>query len=353
MPVNGGQIRRWSAARAARWDGRAASVAITLTLSTLSAANDQRPIGYVDLHVNLPYQHNYKHLSIATGTGQFPVAEAASAGLSALVFPLFVPYRVSKTGPRPQDYEFSWQHFEQALDEQTTYEHPGSEPAGGQVRTFYAFEGMTSFTDDRETLARWIKRGVRLFGLVHNQHNALAAAALDRRGADFGLTELGQRVVRRIYELGGIVDISHASDQTAAKVLDIAEALGKPVVATHSNARSLVKHPRNLSDALIERIAKSGGIIGINLHSAFLAKGRAATIADVVAQVNYMVSHAGVEHVGIGSDFEGDIRPPEGLASLRDIQQLARALADSGMPTHDVRAIMADNAMRVLWPNRP
>ena len=317
---------------------------------TASAGQGAPPVPYVDMHVDLPYQHNFKHAELLAGTGQFSAASASVAGLSGVVFPLFVPFRVSAKGPRASDYESSWQHFEQGLKKQQVYAHPGTEPGAGQVRTFYAFEGMGPFTDDREALARWVRRGVRLFGLVHNQHNALAAAALDRRGADFGLTDLGRRVVNQIYYLGGVVDVSHASDRTTQDVLDIAQRLGKPVVASHSNARRLLDHPRNLSDELIDRIAKTGGLIGINFHSPFLVKGRRATLADVVSQIQYVISRVGTEHVGIGSDFEGDIRPPVGLSKLGDMQHLAGALEAGGVATQDVKAIMGENALRLLTP---
>lgn len=305
-------------------------------------------VPYVDLHVDLPYQHLFKGAELAKGTGQFMAAMARGAGLSAVVFPLFVPAHVSPGGPRLTDYESSWTEFEQSLSQQSTYASPGREPGAGKIRTFYSFEGMGPFTDDREVLARWVQRGVRLFGLVHNQSNPLAAAALDRRAADYGLTELGRRVVQQIYSVGGIVDVSHASVRTTSDVLDIAEKLGTPVVATHSNARRLLDNPRNLDDDAIDRIARTGGVIGVNFHSPFLAKGRRANIEDVVSQVRYLVSRVGAEHVAIGSDYEGDIRPPRGLSSLGDVQHLAQALLHAAIAPSDVRAIMGGNALRLL-----
>jgi len=310
--------------------------------------HDTGCVPYVDLHVDLPYQHLFKHAELSTGTGQFVAATARQACVAAVVFPLFVPARVSPSGPRLIDYESSWKQLEQSLGRQSTYSAPGRELGAGEIRTFYSFEGMGPFTDDREVLALWVQRGVRLFGLVHNQSNPLAAAALDRRAADYGLTELGRRVVTEIYALGGIVDVSHASARTTRDVLDMAEKLGRPVVASHSNARRLLDHSRNLDDDTIDRIARTGGVIGVNFHSPFLAKGRRATIEDVVNQVRYLVSRVGAEHVAIGSDYEGDIRPPRGLSSLSDIQRLVQALLDAAITPSDVRAVLGGNALRLL-----
>ena len=308
---------------------------------------------YVDLHVDLPYQHNYKDAPFSSGTGQFAATMAREGGLHAVVLPLFVPAEVSKAGPRLSDYEQSWQRIEAVLRKQKLYAHPGAEPGTDQVRTFYSFEGMGPLADDLPALERWMLRGVRLFGLVHNQNNALAASSMDSRKGDTGLTEQGRRVVRRICELGGVVDVSHASDRTAREIIEIAKNLKRPVVASHSNARQLMDHRRNLPDDLLDAIAKTGGVIGVNFHSAFLVAGRRATLDDVVAHMLYIAKRVGADHVAIGSDFEGGIRPPRGLATLRDVQHLVPRLRAAGLSEADIRGIMGDNAMRILAPTRP
>jgi membrane dipeptidase len=310
-------------------------------------------IPYVDLHVDLPYQYNYKEASLLRGTGQFSVDMAPRGGLTAVVLPLFVPFSVSETGPRVSDYEQSWQRIEECLKQQNSYAHPGEEPAAGQVRTFYSFEGMGPLGGDLSALEHWVQRGVRLFGLVHNQHNALAASSMDHHGEDFGLTELGRQMVARIYELGGIVDISHASDRAAADILKLALSLGQPVVASHSNVRRLMNHQRNLSDEQLDKIAETGGIIGVNFHSAFLVSGRRATLADVVKHMLYIARRVGANHVAIGSDFEGGIRPPRGLETLESVQHLVPALRAAGLTDAEVRAILGGNALRILAAETP
>ena len=310
-------------------------------------------IPYVDLHVDIPYQYNFKQASLLQGTGQFSAAMAQRGGLFAVVFPRFIPADAFKNPPATNDFEQSWRHIEAALNQQNVYSHPGMDPEAGQVRTFYSFEGMGSLGDDLPALELWVRRGVRLFGLVHNQHNALAASSMDHHGEDFGLTALGRRVVTRVYELGGVIDISHASDHTAADVLKLALSLGRPVVASHSNARRLMDHRRNLSDELLDQIAKTGGIVGVNFHSAFLVAGRRATIADVVKHMLYIAKRVGVNHVAIGSDFEGGIRPPRGLETLGDVQHLVPALKAAGLADSEVREIMGGNALRILAPPEP
>jgi membrane dipeptidase len=142
--------------------------------------------------------------------------------------------------------------------------------------------------------------------------------------------------------------VSHASDEATREILALSTERGAPVIATHSNARALADHPRNLADAELRAIAKTGGVVGVNFHSAFVTRRGTATLADVVAQVKYLVSVMGVEHVAIGSDFEGEIRPPAELADVRGYQKLARALLEQGVRKADVEAIFSRNALRVL-----
>ncbi len=338
---------------------RAASLWLTLAISAfavlgegtaMSASANSESIPYVDLHVDLPYQHNTKGAPFLVGTGQFRAEQAPKGGLSAVVLPLFIPVTVSPEGPRVSDYEDCWRSIQEALKHQSTYAEVGSAAQPGQVRTYYSFEGMASLEQEPEKLAQWVERGVRLFGLVHNQHNALASSSMDRHVVDYGLTERGRRVVLGIYELGGVVDISHASDRAAREIIEMAQKLGRPVVATHSNARRLMNHPRNLPDELLDGVAKTGGVVGINFHSAFLVPERRATLADVVKQIVYVTKRIGVEHVAIGSDFEGGIRAPRGLANLGEVQRLVPALKAAGLGDADVRAILGGNALRILAP---
>ena len=118
--------------------------------------------------------------------------------------------------------------------------------------------------------------------------------------------------------------------------------------ATHSNARRLADHPRNLSDELLSAVAQSGGVAGVNFHSPFLVRGRAAKLDDVVAQIRYMVRLMGIDHVGLGSDFEGDIRPPAELGDVRGFARLAAALEQAGFGRADIEKIFSGNALRLL-----
>jgi membrane dipeptidase len=304
----------------------------------------------IDLHVDLSYKVNFKGASLKRGSGQVVASELRRAGVSGVVLPLYVPRTVSPDGPRAEDLERSLDRLLSLIPETPPYAAPGCEKRDGSVRTWLAFEGAAPLAANPTDVDGWVKRGVRLFGLVHTYDNALATSSGAGGDGSRGLTDAGRDVVRRVHRLGGVVDVSHASDAAADEMIALARKDGVPVVATHSNARALAAHPRNLTDEQLRRIGETGGVVGVNFHSRFLvARGR-ARLADVVEQIRHIGSVAGIDHVAIGSDFEGDILPPSELRDVGGFPRLAKALAHTGMSATDIAKVFGENAERVLCP---
>ena len=344
-------------APAVRFGGIALVACVTasllLSLPLRGAETEERPVGVVDLHVDLSYQTNYQGRGFATGSGQFRAAELARAGVVGVVLPLFVPREVSPTGPRVADFESSYAKVYGALAATSPFRLPGCLPRNGGVRTWFAFEGIGPLASDPGALTSWAARGVRVLAPVHTKQNELASSSGDKPAAPFGLTREGQSFARAAERVGMVLDVSHASDRATREILAVAAETHAPVIATHSNARALAPHPRNLADAELAAIAASGGVVGVNFHSPFVVGGRTATLADVVAQVRYLSRLMGPEHVALGSDFEGDIRPPAELSDVGGYQRLAALLLQGGMSRGDVEAIFARNALRVLCRGVP
>lgn len=302
----------------------------------------------IDLHVDLSYRVNFRNGTLARGSGQMRARSLERAGVQGVVLPLFVPKSVSPEGPRATDLQASFERLTSLIPETPPYELPGCAARPHAVRTWLAFEGAAPLASDSGSVARWVTRGARIFGLVHTSDNELAGSSGGPgRG---GLTDAGRELVRRIHEQGGILDVSHASDAATDDMLKLGAALGMPVVATHSNARAITPHPRNLTDDQIRAIARTGGVVGINFHSRFLVERGRAHLGDVVRHVRHVMRVAGVDHVAIGSDFEGDILPPLELSDVRGFPRLAQALAASGISEADISKIFGENALRLLCP---
>lgn len=307
-----------------------------------------RPIGVVDLHVDLSYEVNYKGKSFVRGSGQYIADELERSGVVGVVLPLYIPRDVSPSGPRMIDLESSYRRVFDLLGRTPPYALPGCTRQKRPVQTWLAFEGAAPLATDPGAITEWIARGVRLVGLVHTYDNALATSSGPRPQSKSGLTARGRRIAARVLRAGALLDVSHASDAATRDLISMSRAAGVPAVATHSDARALSPNPRNLTNAQIRAIARTGGVIGVNFHSPFLVAHRAAKLSDVVREVRYMVRVAGIDHVAIGSDFEGGIRPPRALSNVTGFPRLARALLAAGLARSDVKKIFHENALRVL-----
>ncbi len=306
--------------------------------------------GLIDLHVDLSYQVNFKGQPVRSGSGQYDVRWLRQAGVEGVVLPLYIPKSASSSGPQLRHLEQSHAAMVRLLPQTEAYRIGLCGPPDGGTGVQFAFEGAEPLGWNLSSLGAWKTRGVRLYGLVHAYDTSIASSSGHGSSArGYGLTSRGRELVRRVHRLGGMVDISHASDEAVQDVLAQARAAGVPVVATHSNSRRLANDPRNLTDAQLRAVAKTGGIVGINFHSPYLLGGRGqAHITDVVRHIRHAVSVMGVDHVAIGSDFEGGILPARGLEDIRGLPRLSQALRDAGLAEADVRAIFGGNAKRLL-----
>lgn len=319
----------------------------------LQAGDEVFPV--IDLHVDMPYQSLYKERPFSEGSGQYRAKELFAAGVRGVVLPLYLPEDASPQGRTRAELERSYAHVFRSIVATAPYALMGcGVGTNGQearaVDTWLAFEDASPVGADLAEIRKWTLRGVRSFGLVHNQQNALSTSSAQGPSPPFGLSVSGRTFVQQVFSVGGLVDVSHASDRATDEALDLAEESGGVVIATHSNARALAPHARNVTDLQLRRIANTGGVIGVNFHQRFLSRdaGPNASLADVVRQVRHMLEVAGPGAVAIGSDFEGGIRPVADLADVTGLQKLARALLASGLTKGQVRAVFFDNARRVL-----
>lgn len=218
-------------------------------------------------------------------------------------------------------------------------------PDPGRVAILLSVEGGEILGESLYMLNIIYKLGVRAMGLTWNQRNALAdgvgeANTLSR------LTHLGQDVIERMNELGMLIDVSHLNEAGFWHVLEISK---DPVIASHSCAKALCAHPRNLSDEQVRALAKQKGVIGINFSPGFLSETGKATREDVVRHIYHIAEIAGVESVGLGSDFDGIDETPEGLTHVSDFPFLLEDLRNIGFSKQEVEQIAGGNIRRLLW----
>jgi membrane dipeptidase len=328
--------------------------------------------------------------------GSVDIPRMREGGLSAIFFSIWIPGTV--TGPTA---------VQRALDQigavrETVARHPNDlvlcttadeirhAKAANKIAVLIGVEGGHMINNSLANLDKFFALGVRYMTLTHTVNTDWADASTDK-AAHNGLTEFGKQVVREMNRLGMMVDISHVADKTFYDVLAVSKA---PVIASHSSCRALCSAPRNMTDDMIKALAAKGGVIQINYHIGFLsqqfqdaskahpelgkeieaeskkrcgdneacqlieadkitrdlvAQGKLPRVdwTEIIKHIDHAVKLAGVDHVGLGSDFDG-ADMPYGMEDVSDIPQITNALLAKGYSPADVRKILGGNTLRLM-----
>ena len=204
-------------------------------------------------------------------------------------------------------------------------------------------EGAEALEGDTENINRLYHLGVRVLGLAWNNDNAFAGGCFGLKG---GLTDLGKRAVKMVNNLPLILDGAHLSDKSLADLLKLTQ---KPIIVSHANSRHLCPHPRNLSDEFLREIAKNGGVVGVTYVKDFLKENKnEANIVSAAEHIMHLAEVMGIEHIGLGSDFDGIDEPLPGLESAEKTIALRPYLKALGFSNEDLALIMGENFKRVM-----
>jgi membrane dipeptidase len=217
--------------------------------------------------------------------------------------------------------------------------------ARGQIAAILSIEGGEPVQTDL-ALARALHRlGVRALGLVWNERNFIADGVGELR-TQSGLTNFGVALVQEMNRIGLLVDVSHLNERG---FWDVAEVATRPFVASHSNARQVCDHPRNLWDDQIRALARAGGVMGMNFAAGFVDRDpERATLERVIDHVDHICGLVGPDHVGLGTDYDGIGRTPTGLEDVTRLPNFTEALLRRNYREADVRKILGGNYLRVF-----
>ncbi len=333
---------------------------------------------------------NNEDLGARSTRGHVDLPRLREGGVNAPFFALWVPvyYKGAEAVRRTLDLRDAMQSVLDAHPDQIAVALNASDveriTKSGKIAAILALEGGHQIDNDLRVLRVYYRLGIRAMTLTHFRNNDWADSSTDKP-AHNGLTDFGKEVVREMNRLGMMVDVSHVSDKTFYDAIAVST---KPVIVTHSSCRALSDIPRNVTDDMLRALAKNGGVIGINFGEGFLnpkdaemlkkavlsmsnmdvtltgkalddyaaKKGREemipghsfATIDDAVAHIDHAVKIAGIDHVGIGSDFDGISAPPKGLEDVSKMPALREALRKKGYSEEDLRKIFGLNTLRVF-----
>ncbi len=291
-----------------------------------------------------------RRLEESSTLGHLDLPRLRAGGVTAQVFACYVPISEYHAG--------ATRHALQRLD--ALHEALAHTPAefrlatgaddirqaksNGQVAGLLGLEGAEPLAGSLEVLRCFFRLGVRVLGLTWNYRNEVADGVHD--SSERGLTPFGVRVIEECNRLGIIIDVSHLSPAGLEHVLKVSE---RPIIASHSNARALCDHIRNLSDAQISAIATRGGLIGATFVPPFLTtQEQEASLAHVLDHLDHLIRVAGTDHVMIGSDFDGIRFAPRGLEDATHYPAITAGMLARGHDEMTVRKVLGLNFMRVF-----
>jgi membrane dipeptidase len=361
------------------------------------AAELHKSVPLIDGHNDLPWQYRetvdrkFSKLDVSKPQPQLmtDIARLREGGVGAQFWSVYVPSDFEGADAVPATleqidvvYELVRLHpdaFELAL----TTDDVERVFRSGKIASLIGMEGGHSISNSLATLRMFHRLGARYMTLTHSRNTSWADSATDDPIAG-GLTEFGREVVREMNWLGMLVDLSHVSPETMHDALDTAAA---PVIFSHSSARALCDHPRNVPDDVLKRLPENGGVVMVTFVPSFVstavmehgerreaeekrlralpgstseAVGGAlrswdasnpaprATLAQVADHIDHIRRVAGVDHLGLGSDFDGITSVPEGLEDVSKFPALTRELLSRGYSDEDVQKVLGRNLLRVM-----
>ena len=361
---------------------------------TEQARRIQSEVIGIDSHIDTLQRVLMEHVDLGKNLldGEVDLPRLREGGMHAPFFALWVPtfYKGSEAVRRTLDLRDAMQsvfdRYPDQIELATTAADVERIVHAHKIAAVLTIEGGHQIADDLAVLRMYERIGIRSMTLTHFRNNDWADSSTDQPQHN-GLTEFGREVVREMNRIGMIVDVSHVSDKTFYDALAVTT---KPVIASHSSCRALSSLPRNMTDDMLLALAKNGGVVGINFGGGFLSQKEAeitlrdinriggsepdltgkelddyttkmhihdnwahpkpttANLDDVVAHIDHVVKIAGIDHVGIGSDFDGIAEVPIGLEDESKMPALTDALLKKGYSEADIKKIMGGNTLRVM-----
>lgn len=216
--------------------------------------------------------------------------------------------------------------------------------AEGKIGAILAIENSEGIERSLNILRSLYQLGVRSIGLTHNP-NTWVSTGNDEGETGGGLTKFGVQLVSEMNRLGMLVDVSHISERGFWDVLDVTD---KPVIASHSNCKTLCNHPRNLSNEQLKALSANGGVVGITFVTGFLTDGgwrKPPPFEQLLNHIEYAIDVAGIDHVGIGSDFDGG---GEHLKDATEYPKITEGLSERGYSEVDIKKVIGENHLRIF-----
>lgn len=311
----------------------------------------------VDAHVDtiLAVAAGERRLNERSAKGHVDLPRLKEGGVNVQIFAHFIEPQYKPDRALPRCIELLDVFFREAgantgsMTVAKSYEDIVAAIEAGKLAAIISIEGGEALGGRLEVLRMFHRLGVRSLCLTWNERNDIADGVGEWRSAG-GLTNFGRQVVQEMNRLGMLIDVSHLAEPG---FWDVLAETTSPVIASHSNARAICDHVRNLTDDQIRALAQNGGVMGLNFCPDFI-DDRHATIDRIIAHIEHIIDLVGDDHIGLGSDFDGIADTPEGLEDVARLPALTETLLSRGYSETTIKKLLGGNFMRVfreVWSN--
>lgn len=303
-----------------------------------------------DAHCDTVTEMLDKNESLFRNSGHTDLVRMKAQGSFLQFFALFVDpkeYDGFETKRFTQSFNFLHNQVEKYKDYISickNYDEIQHTISTGKTAGLISIENGGVLQGDIANLAKVYEQGVRSICLTWNYANEIADGVKDSH-IGRGLTAFGKEVVTSMNKLGMLVDVSHLSEKS---FWDVMEVTRMPIMASHSNAKTICGHPRNLTDSQIKTIKQNNGFIGINLYPNFLNNSGESNIDDIVRHIEYITSLIGENHIGLGGDFDGVELLPDGIKGVEDLHKIFERLLALNYKEEFIRKFAGENLLSII-----
>ncbi|KAL9976697.1 hypothetical protein ACROYT_G014024 [Oculina patagonica] len=215
----------------------------------------------------------------------------------------------------------------------------------GKIASLIGIEGGHAIDSSLDALRMMYELGGRYMTLTHSCHTPWIDSCTPKIPEHNGMTEFGKLVIKEMNRLGMFIDMSHISHKAMHDVLDVTKA---PVIFSHSSAYALCKHPRNVPNDVLKRLPQNGGVVMVNFYNDYLTCNKTATLSDVADHIDHIKKIAGIDHVGLGGDYDGVPRVPEGLEDVSTYPKLIEELLRRGYSDEEANKVVGGNLITAM-----
>ncbi|GAA0077905.1 dipeptidase [Clostridium sp. CTA-5] len=304
---------------------------------------------FIDLHCDTASKIYYNKLNFENDICKVNIDKLKKGESLAQVFAFFIDQDITRSPYEEfiklyNNFKLEFSNYDNEINIVTNLNELEKCKKNNKIGAFLSIEEGEVIQGESEKLREVYEMGIRILTITWNYPNALGYPNANYRYKNNGLTTRGIELIKEAEELGIILDVSHLSD---GGFYDLVRFSKKPFIASHSNAREVTNHPRNLTDEMIRLLSNNGGVMGINFCSDFLGTEKISSLEEIITHIKHIKNIGGIDVIALGSDFDGIDNEVE-IENCSEFNKLYKYLKINGFKDSEIEKIFYKNALRVF-----